>query len=532
VPQTPAAGTEENIIRRTAYHSRVTDVGGPSRLDASGLDAAPDLASLVLTIPDRSDLVCFSDLRLSGADLRACVTATVATLKARGVGRGDAVAWQLSNQPEVVFLYLAAWWLGAIAAPFHNQLTAVEMGQALSRLPQKRVLYSEDGLPLSGFDGAEPPPPLWRAPSGDDEPLSYSQAIPDDIAVVLTTSGSSGSAKSVIHLQRTLGHKARQLPALHGTTMNDAVLVPTPLSHMAGVVHGVLHPLTSGVKAVVMSQWDAADAFALVRDERVTMLFGPPIFALGIADASGGDREAVSSVRLIASGGTAITESYLHKVRTIFDSAVKRTYGSTEAPIVTNTFPNDDPQRGWTTDGRAVPGVELELRPVEGGPALPPNVPGELWVRGSEVCAGYLDPVTTGSSFVDGWFRTRDIAVIDEEGFVRIVGRASDMIIRGGMNISASEVVAALEAHPEISQAAVVGYPDDVYGERVAAFIVSRSDLDRDECVRWFAAYGIAKYKVPDTIIRLDELPPLAGLQKPDLNALRRVAANRSTSAR
>jgi acyl-CoA synthetase (AMP-forming)/AMP-acid ligase II len=346
-------------------------------------------------------------------------------------------------------------------------------------------------------------------------------ARPDDPAVLLTTSGSSGTPKTVVHAQRSLAHKARQLSVLHGTTPDDAVLVPAPLSHMAGVLHAVMHPVGTGVKAVLMAKWDPEEALELVQRERVTMLFGPPIFALGIASATGFSSEAARSVRLVSSGATAISEAYVHRVEELFGAHVKRTYGSTEAPIACTTLPGDDPARGWTTDGRPVPGVELELRDPDDGTVLSDGGPGEIWLRGPELCDGYLDAEQTARTFVDGWMRTRDLGHLDDEGFLTVVGRVSDFIIRGGMNISAREVEDALERHPAVAQAVVLGFADDVYGERVAAFVVSDTAIDRDDCVEWFREIGVAKYKVPDRVVRLDEMPVLSTYQKPDVNALR-----------
>ena len=192
---------------------------------------------------------------------------------------------------------------------------------------------------------------------------------------------------------------------------------------------------------------------------------------------------------------------------------VKRTYGSTEMPIVTTSYPGDPPERGHTTEGRLVPHAELVLRD------------GEVWVRGPELAEGYVDPVQTAAAFVDGWFRTWDVGELDE-GWLRIVGRLSDIIIRGGANISASEVEGVLERHPDIRQAVVVGYPDPVYGERIGAFVVTDAAVDRDWCVEWFARAGLAKYKVPDRVEVVDAIPVLATFQKPDRAQLReRMAA-------
>jgi acyl-CoA synthetase (AMP-forming)/AMP-acid ligase II len=434
------------------------------------------------------------------------------------VQRGDAVAWQLPNCVEAAVLYAAAWWLGAVAVPLHQQLTTREIDAVLGQVGRVTVL-----------DPSEASSPLLEALRG--EPVAEPDAAPEDVAAVLTTSGSSGRPKSVIHTQRTLAHKASQLPVLHGTSRHDALLVPAPLAHLAGMLHGVLHPIAVGVKAVVMDAWDADHGLELVDIERVTMLFGPPVFALGISGAAGFAARRVESVRLIAGGGTTITEEFARDMSATFGAIVKRTYGSTEAPIVTTSFPGDPVERGWTTDGRVAPGAEVELRDPGSGARVDGATEGEVWLRGPELAEGYLDPEQTDAAFVDGWFRTWDLGVFDD-GWLRVTGRSADVIIRGGANISASEVENALEQHPAVRQAVVVGYPDELYGERIGAFVVSEAPLDRQACVDWFAEYGLAKYKAPDKVVNVDDIPVLPSFQKPDRNALRERLAREVSPGR
>ena len=503
-------------IRATFRNPRTNEYAAPG-----GPWYGADLPSLLLALPSLTTLVCAPDGRLGTDDLLDAVRHTAGWLRARGVERRDAVAWQLPNGADVVVLYLATWWLGAVAVPFHEGVTAHEAGAVLEEIGGARVLLVGPDVPVAALDGAIIVADGTLRAITRAEPVESPASHPEDPAVLLTTSGSSGNPKTVVHSQRSLAHKARQMTVLHGTTSDDAVLVPAPLSHMAGVLHAVMHPIGTGVKAVLMAKWDAEEALELVRRERVTMLFGPPIFALGIASAAGFSPDAVRSVRLVSSGATAISEAYVHQVEELYGATVKRTYGSTEAPIACTTLPGDEPSRGWTTDGRPVPGVELELRDPDDGTVLIDGGPGEIWLRGPELCDGYLDPEQTATTFVDGWMRTRDLGRFDDEGFLTVVGRISDFIIRGGMNISAREVEDALEQHPSVAQAVVLGYSDDVYGERVAAFVVSDTALDRDECVRWFAEVGVAKYKVPDRVVRLDEMPVLSTYQKPDVGALR-----------
>lgn len=459
------------------------------------------LPRLLLDAHDRPDLFVDDRGVLSTATFVERVRATAGGLRARGVRRGDAVAWQLPNCTDAAVLYWSTWWLGAVAVPMHAQLTAQEIAAVLDSVGGAHVVDAGDVDGLAG------------------DPVDHDPAITSaDVAVVITTSGSSGTPKSVIHTHRTLAHKARQFAVVHGTGPDDALLVPVPLAHSAGVLHGVLHPVATGIKAVIMEHWDADVALELIELERVSMLFGPPVFALGIVAAERFSADAVASVRLIASGGTTITEEFSRDMAARFDAVVKRSYGSTEMPVVTTCLPGDPIERASTTEGRLVPGAELELRD------------GEVWVRGPELAEGYVDTDQTASAFVDGWFRTWDVGELDD-GWLRIVGRLTDIIIRGGANVSAAEVEGVLERHPAIRQAVVVGYPDPVYGERIGAFVATDEAIDRDWCVAWFAEAGLAKYKVPDRVEVVDAIPVLATFQKPDRAGLRARMAELTAEA-
>jgi cyclohexanecarboxylate-CoA ligase len=198
---------------------------------------------------------------------------------------------------------------------------------------------------------------------------------------------------------------------------------------------------------------------------------------------------------------------------------VKRTYGSTEAPTVTTSTPSDSIERASETDGHATGAVELRVSDPDTGRARPPGDAGELWLRGPELFAGYADVDQTRAAIRRGWFRTGDLATIDADGWLTIVGRMKDVIIRGGENIAAAEVEGILEAHPAVRQAAVVGEPDARLGERVCAFVVASAPFDLATCRAWFEQRGVAVFKTPERVVQLDELPLLAA-GKPDRAAL------------
>ncbi len=349
---------------------------------------------------------------------------------------------------------------------------------------------------------------------------------PADVALVLFTSGSTGVPKAVLHTQRGLSWKATLMAGVHGLGPKDAVLMPAPMAHISGLLNGVLVPGAAGLRSVLVRRFDPEQALTLVARERISFLAGPPTFfiAMGRALAEGAGTD-VSSVRLVSSGGASVTPAFVEDTARTFDCRVKRTYGSTEAPTVTTSTDDDSFEKARDTDGRAVGEVELRVSDPETGAPRGTGTSGELWVRGPEMFAGYADAAQTATVIArGGWFRTGDLATIDADGWVRIVGRLKDVIIRGGENISASEIEAALEAHPDVHHAVAVGYPDPLMGERVAAFVETTAPFDLEECRRWFASRGMATFKTPERVKQLDHLP-LLGSGKADRAELRRRAA-------
>ena len=421
-------------------------------------------------------------------------------LRARGVKRGDAVAWQLRNVEQAVLLYRACWRLGAVAVPVHHGMGTGDAAAALAQI-EPRVVLTEP-RDVDGLAGLGPP-----------ITATQSAAKPADLAVALFTSGSTGAPKAVLHTQRGLAYKSRLMCEVHRLTPHDAVLMPAPLAHISGLLNGVLLPGVAGMRTVLMEKWDPEEALQMIADERITFMIGPPTFFVTLMAASGFSPERVATMRLISSGGAGVTPAFVDQAREAFGATVKRTYGSTEAPTVTTSHADDPLDRARDTDGR--PTGEVELRIADGG---------ELWLRGPELFVGYADPPQTGAAHArGGWFKTGDLATVDDDGWLTVVGRIKDVVIRGGENISVAEVEGVLEAHPAVRQAVVVGYPDDVMGERVAAFVVADGPFGLAITRAWFAEQGVTKFKTPERVVQLAELPTLAA-GKPDRMALRELA--------
>jgi len=471
-------------LRPTYTHARAASyarAGGP--WDVPGLDEVLTAASIE---------VVDGSARLSADALEAAVASRAGWLRSQAVGPGDVVAWQLPNGLDAYLLYRACWRLGAVAAPVHHAAGPADVKATIEQVRPALVVSAGAGL---------------------GTPVGVGSVDADTLAVVLFTSGSSGRPKAVLHTHRGLVYKARTMTAVHGLSGADAVIMPAPLAHISGLLNGVLVPGVAGMKTVLMSRWEPDRALSLIAAEGVTFMIGPPTFFVSLMDAPGFGAERVAPLRLVSSGGAGVTPAFVARAASTLECTVKRTYGSTEVPTVTTSTASDPPDKAATTDGRAT--GEAEVRIVDG----------EVQLRGPEVFVGYVDADLTTAAFTDdGWFRTGDLGLLDPEGWLTITGRMKDVIIRGGENITASEVEAALEAHPVVLHAAAVGYPDERLGQRVCAFVVASGPFDLEACRAWMESRGVTRFKWPERVVQVPSLPLLAA-GKIDRAALERLAA-------
>ncbi|GMU79392.1 MAG: long-chain-fatty-acid--CoA ligase [Acidimicrobiia bacterium] len=501
-------------LRPTYRHPRAREYavpGGP--WDLPSLDTVLTEAAR----SSRGDLVVdeSTGARLDGRALEAMVARVAGGLRALGVRRGHVVSWQAPNWHEVVVLYRAAWRLGAVAAPVHHLAGGTDVDRMHAAVAPDVWLAPSD---IRG-PGARFPRLL------EGEPVTVSTARPADLATVIFTAGSTGGAKAALHTQRSLAYKARIMVTTHGLRRRDAILMPAPLAHVSGLLNGVLVPGAAPFTSHLVERWDPGEALQTIERERVTFMVGPTTFFVGLVHHPGFRTEAVESLRLVSSGGGGVSAAFVADASAALGCRVKRTYGSTEAPTIATSGPRDSRRRAAETDGRAIGAAELRVvEPATGRPRSPGDT-GELWVRGPELFSGYVDAAQTRETVTRGWFRTGDLATLDPDGWLTIVGRIKDVIIRAGENIAAAEVEAVLEAHPAVRQAVAVGYPDDRLGERVCAFVVVRAGFGLETCRAWFEARGVARYKTPERVIVLDTLPLLAA-GKPDRIALRALAAD------
>ena len=465
------------------------------------------------------------DRRLAGEALHDAIDRVVDWLAWRGVGPGGVVSWQLPNGLESYLLYRACWRYGAVAAAVHRSAGRADVHASLSQVDADLVI-ADPSLPAAAWPEAVALVPGDRDWPPKAAPVgSVRGPRASDLAAVVFTSGSSGQPKAVMHTHRALVCKAREMIEVHELTPSDVVLMPAPLAHVSGLQNGVWVPGAAGMGTVLMAKWDPSAAVDLIERERVTFMVGPPTFFLGIMDAPGFSAERVASLRLVSSGGSGVTPAFVEAASAALGARVKRTYGSTESPTTTTSGPDDPVERDRSTDGRPMGEMELRITDPPTGDGLPAGAVGEIWVRGPEVFEGYIDRAATEAAFAPGgWFRTGDLGFVDTGGWLTITGRTKDIIIRGGENISAAEVEAALESHPAISQAVAVGYPDDRLGQRVCAFVVATEAFDLAACRRWMEERGVTRFKWPERVEQVDSLPLLAA-GKVDRTALEKQAA-------
>ncbi|MBV9794654.1 MAG: AMP-binding protein [Actinobacteria bacterium] len=493
-------------------------------------DPTPTLLDRVTRADPARVLVVDGAAGLTGAALRAAVAASQARLRAAGVGRGDVVCVQLPNWWEAVALAHAVWGLGATLCPVPVNYRVAEVSAILAAVPVAAIVAPAeyrgtayrpllDGameragvrVPLLTVRAPGHPASFYEFEKGSDpergpEPGSRTDpeldADLDAVCLLMFTSGTTGRPKGVLHSHRTLLADARSIAGLYRMD-GDRVYMPSPVGHVTGLVYGVMMPLLMGGSCVLQAEWDAAAGAALVEQHGCTVCVGATPFLRGLTDEYT-RRGQPSALRAFICGGADVPPTLVREAERALGGTVARAYGLTEMPTVTCGGPDDPEAIRAGTDGRLTGTSQARLAAGSDGDT------GELEVRGPELCLGYLDPADTAAAFTaDGWFRTGDLARLGPDADVTIVGRAKDIVVRGGENISMKEVEDYLAAHPRVADVAIVGVPDDVLGERACAFVVPRDGgaPTLPELAGYLAGQGIARHKLPEYLLIVDAFP-------------------------
>ncbi len=416
---------------------------------------------------------------ISYSELEQRAGAVAALLTRRGVQPGDRVAIRLPNSPAFVAAYFGALQVGAIVVPLNMLLAAPEVAQRLTAAGAELVLSEEAEL-----EGASA---SLVADRGADDP-----------AVLLFTSGTSGQPKAVVITHGSLREAAANAAAALGLGTDDVVLGAAPFAHVLGQSTGLVATFMAGAAVAIVPRFEAERTLELMTETGTTLLVGVPSMAIALCEAAR-SASALPPLRLAHLGGAAVPPGLADEVERRFAGAsVYEGYGLTELSGIATTTPLGEPRKPGSV-GRPLGQTELRIVPIT-------DEIGEIELRGPSVAPHYWDGTITTDH--DGWLSTGDLGYVDEDGYLFLVDRKNELILRGGYNVYPREVEDVLTAHPDVIEAAVVGVPHASLGEEVAAFVVLRDGAEPDaDAMRDYTRAQVAAYKYPRHIVFLDALP-------------------------
>ena len=542
--------TIEEITRELTAAGKPFEIG---EADIQGIrtkvwkKAAPTLRDVLTGSRRHGDRVflVYEDERMTFEEhFRAAAHLANVLVDRFGIEKGDRVAIVMRNFPEWALAFWAITAAGAVVVPLNAWWTGSELEYGLAdsgsrlafvdtereerlaghlpgaveamivaraeRVPEARHLRFEDVL------GAVPP----------DAELPDVDLDTDDDATIFYTSGTTGNPKGALGTHRNICTNLSSLFFINARTQarkkalgatddrpapeQNSYLLSVPFFHATGCHSVLVSNTAAGGKLVIMYKWDAGRALELIEREQVTTFGGVPAMAMQVLDHPDFAERDTSSVRSVAYGGAPAPPDLVRRIKELFPGgSPSNGYGLTETSSVTTMNQGDDYVRKPDSVGVPVPVCEVKVVDEDGN-ELPPGAVGELWIKGPNVVKGYFNkPEATAASFSDGWLHSGDVARIDDEGFVYIVDRAKDMVIRGGENVYCVEVEAALHEHAAVSDAAVIGIPHEVLGEEVGAVVRLRHGMQvTEEELQAHVRERLAAFKVPVKVwFRDEELP-------------------------
>ncbi|HKA03723.1 MAG TPA: AMP-binding protein, partial [Acidimicrobiales bacterium] len=449
---------------------------------------------------DRPDAIAVIDAagRHTYGQLAGDAGTLAGELAERGVEEGTVVSIQLPNRYEAVVAAVAVQSRRAVINPLLPNYRLRELSHVF-RTARPTVIFTPgeyrgvdhqaliadviattgvgvnhvvvDGVPHAGATAFQH---LLAGPSAPLEPGGA-----DAVSEVIFTSGTEAQPKAIMHTEQTTNFSVRVARSDLGVAYGDVVWMPSPVGHSTGFNYGVRFALYHGLPLVLQDRWDGDAAAELAAKERCSYTLAATTFLQDLTEAAARTGATLDSLRLFGCGGAPVPPR-------LVDAAaergiqVLRLYGSTEVLVGSWNRPTSTRQQKRETDGVAMSHVEMEVRDDE-GKDQPRGEPGELFVRGPNTCVGFFaDPERTAATFDDGWVRSGDVLSMDEDGYVTVVGRKKEIIIRGGINIAPREIEELLLAFPEVERAAVVGVPDERLGERMCACVVLRAGAELD----------------------------------------------------
>ena len=451
---------------------------------------------------------------------------------AKGIESGDRIAFQLPGWCEFTVIYLACLKIGAVSVPLLPSWREAELVWVLNKCQAKMffaptlfkqtrpvdlILPLQNQLPqLQQIVGVDKLAPATSSLSlsqiiADNTPLTTAITTHgDELAAVLFTSGTEGLPKGVMLTHNNILASERAYCARLNLTWQDVFMMPAPLGHATGFLHGVTAPFLIGARSVLLDIFTPDACLALLEQQRCTCMLGATPFVYDLLNLLEKQPADLSALRFFLCGGTTIPKKVARECQ---QRGIKllSVYGSTESSphAVVNL---DDPlPRFMHTDGYAAAGVEIKVVD-DARKTLPPGCEGEEASRGPNVFMGYFDEpeLTARALDEEGWYYSGDLCRMDEAGYIKITGRKKDIIVRGGENISSREVEDILLQHPKIHDACVVAMPDERLGERSCAYVVLKAphhSLSLEEVVAFFSRKRVAKYKYPEHIVVIEKLP-------------------------
>ncbi|MFO1270373.1 MAG: AMP-binding protein [Rubrivivax sp.] len=499
---------------------------------AAAAAATPDKPALVAYRADRAE-----PRRFSWRELADLVARAAAALQRLGVARGDVVAVQLPNWWEFVVASLAANRIGAVVNPLMPIFREREMGYMLGfaeakvlvvprlfrgfdhaqmaealrpQCPSLQQVLVVDGEGAQGFDAA--------LLSGTERVEAQQSPLkPDDLAVLMFTSGTTGSPKGVMHTMNTLVACNNSLAGRFGLTVDDVLLGCSPLGHMTGYAAVMMLGLRLGGTVVLQDLWEPKQGVTIMAREGVTYTAASTPFLNDICEAVAGGAPRPDRLRSFLCGGAPIPPVLIQRAARELSLMVCSLWGMTESLSSTLTEPSRAHEKSATSDGRTLEGVDIRIVDFDGQP-VPAGTTGRLLVRGAQMFMGYYKRPDIPTFDAEGFFDTGDLAYADNEGYIRINGRTKDVLIRGGENVPVVEIEALLYKHPAVAEAALVGYPDARLGERGCAYVVLRPgrSLDLPALQAYMAECKVAKQYWPERVEAVAALPrtPSGKIQK------------------
>jgi long-chain acyl-CoA synthetase len=558
----------EAVLTREQAIDKLTAPGQPFELETVELygascrafkQAPPTLRALFEDARSDATFIVFDDERYSFEEAyqRAATIAHI-LVNDFGVGKGDRVAISMRNFPEWIFAFTAVTSIGAIAVAMNALWTPEEMAYGLTDSGAK-VLFA-DAERLERLANCSPAPTIQTiavrpdAPvedgtadlarllrDTDRQPMPETDLHPNDPATILYTSGSTGHPKGAVSCHRNIitallsWELEGQIGALRYNiepTVLDhqpATLLAVPLFHATGSHAVYLASYRSQRKIVSMYRWSPAHAAELIESERISSFVAPAAMTGDLVQEAAKTNRDLSSLAMVGGGGAPRAPEQVKSIDQSFANAMPNTgWGMTETNAIGTGIGGPDYLNRPASSGRCA--VVLDLRVVdENGRELPAGERGELLIRGTSVISGYWQrPDANAETFTDGWLRTGDVAYLDDEGYLFIVDRIKDLVIRGGENIGCGEVEAALVEHPRILEASVYAVPDERLGEEVGATVYSEMPLSEDE-IRDFLAPHLARFQIPRYLFITSEPLPRIASGKIFKRQLREDAVNALT---